>query len=203
LFYLWGSALQLQADVLKQHQLEQTVLLSTSPQAWTIPADTTLTAASLQPPAARGQRYPLAVLVHGQFPDTFAGEARPAWPQTPQAPGMPPPATEEAPAAEAKPAPGKLLVVGNAQMFHRSFLSDGNLDFFLNSVDALTLGDDIINVRSKKQIDRTISKPSAATRQLWKFVTLGLVPLLIAAIGIGGAVLRRRSRAAYIALQTA
>jgi hypothetical protein len=67
----------------------------------------------------------------------------------------------------------------------------------------LTLGDDIINVRSKKQIDRTISKPSAATRQLWKFVTLGFVPLLIAVIGIGGAVVRRRSRAAYIALQTA
>jgi ABC-type uncharacterized transport system involved in gliding motility auxiliary subunit len=115
----------------------------------------------------------------------------------------PPPATEDAPAAEAKPAPGKLLVVGNAQMFHRSFLSDGNLDFFLNSVDALTLGDDIINVRSKKQIDRTISKPSAATRQFWKFVTLGFVPLLIAVIGIGGAIIRRRSRAAYIALQTA
>jgi ABC-type uncharacterized transport system involved in gliding motility auxiliary subunit len=204
LFYLWGSALQLQSDILKQHQLEETVLLSTSPQAWTIPAETTLTAESLQPPVSGGRQYPLAALVHGQFPDTFAGKARPAWPQTPQAPGMPPPpATEDAPAAEAKPAPGKLLVVGNAQMFHRSFLSDGNLDFFLNSVDALTLGDDIINVRSKKQIDRTISKPSAATRQFWKFVTLGFVPLLIAVIGIGGAIIRRRSRAAYIALQTA
>ena len=49
-------------------------------------------------------------------------------------------------------------MVGNAQMLHRNFLSGGNLDFFLNSVDALTLGDDIINVRSKKQINRTISK---------------------------------------------
>jgi hypothetical protein len=96
-----------------------------------------------------------------------------------------------------------LLVVGNAQMFHRNFLSGGNLDFFLNSVDALALGDDIINVRSKKQVDRTISKPSPATKQLWKFVNLGLVNLLIAAIGVGSAVLRRRARTAYIAAQTA
>jgi hypothetical protein len=111
----------------------------------------------------------------------------------------PPPAPEEAPAPAPTPAPGKLLVVGNAQMFHRNFLAGGNLDFFLNSVDALTLGDDIINVRSKKQINRTISKPSAGTRQLWKFVNLGLVNILIAALGIGGAIVRQRARTAYAA----
>jgi ABC-type uncharacterized transport system involved in gliding motility auxiliary subunit len=88
-------------------------------------------------------------------------------------------------------------VVGNAQMLHRNFLSGGNLDFFLNSVDALTLGDDIINVRSKKQINRTISKPSPSARQFWKFVNLGLVNILIAALGIGSALLRKRARDAY------
>jgi len=101
------------------------------------------------------------------------------------------------------PAPGKLLVVGNAQMLHRNFLSGGNLDFFLNSVDALTLGDDIINVRSKKQINRTISKPSEQARQFWKFVNLGLVNILIAALGIGSALLRKRARAAYTAVSSA
>jgi ABC-type uncharacterized transport system involved in gliding motility auxiliary subunit len=101
------------------------------------------------------------------------------------------------------PAPGKLLVVGNAQMFHRNFLVGGNLDFFLNGVDALTLGDDIINVRSKKQVNRTISKPSSSARQFWKFVNLGLVNMLIAALGIGSALLRRRARAAYTAAPSA
>jgi hypothetical protein len=160
----------------------------------------------LQPPAGGGQQYPLALLVRGQFPDTFAEKPRPAWPApAPQQPGMPPPPAppEEAPAAEPKPAPGQLLVVGDAQMFHRNFLSGGNLDFFLNSVDALTLGEDIVDVRGKKQINRAISRPSAPVRQSWKFVNLGLVPLLIAAVGIGHAVARRRSRAAYTALQTA
>jgi ABC-type transport system involved in multi-copper enzyme maturation permease subunit/ABC-type uncharacterized transport system involved in gliding motility auxiliary subunit len=203
-FYLWGSALTLQPEVFKQQKLDTTVLLSSSPQAWTVPGDAQLTNASLQPPAGGRQQYPLAVLVRGQFPDAYAGQERPAWPQAPVHPGMPPPPpAEEPPATAPKPAPGKLLVVGNAQMFHRNFLSGGNLDFFLNSVDVLALGDDIINVRSKKQVDRTISKPSPATKQLWKFVNLGLVNLLIAAIGVGSAVLRRRARTAYIAAQTA
>ncbi len=204
LVYLWGSALALRPDVLTQHQLEHTVLLSTSPEAWTVPSDAPLTSVSLQTPASGLQQYPLAVLVRGQFPDVEAGKKRPPWPQAPQPPGMPPapPSAEEPPAEAPKPAPGKLLVVGNAQMFHRNFLAGGNLDFFLNSVDALTLGDDIVNVRSKKQINRTISKPSAAVRQFWKFVNLGLVNLLIATIGVGSAVVRRRSRAAYTAAQT-
>lgn len=199
LFYLWGSALQLQPETLKQHALDHTVLLSTSPRAWTVPSDATLTQASLQPPASGGTRYPLAVLVSGQFPETFADKPRPAWPQAPQQPGMPspPPPTEESPAAAPQPAPGKLLVVGNAQMFHRNFLSGGNLDFFLNSVDALTLGEDIINVRSKKRINRAIAKPSAALRQFWKFINLGFVNLLVAAIGIGSAIARQRARATY------
>src|SRR5262249_51373011 len=118
------------------------------------------------------------------------------------APGMPPtppPSQEEVPATAPTPAPGKLLAVGDAQMLHRNFLSGGNLDFFLNSVDALTLGDDIINVRSKKQINRTIRKASTSARQFWKFVNLGLVNILTAALAIGSALLRKRARAAYTA----
>jgi hypothetical protein len=202
LFYLWGSALRLQPEMLTRHQLDYAVLFSTTPRAWTVAAEAQLTAADLQPPA-RGQQRPLAVLVRGQFPDVYAGTERPPWPAPQSHPGMPPTPSpqEEAPAAALTPAPGKLLVVGNAQMFHRNFLSGGNLDFFLNSMDALTLGDDIVNVRSKKPINRTISKPSASARQLWKFVNLGLVNILIAALGIGGALLRRRARVAYAASQ--
>jgi len=202
LFYLWGSALKLQPDVLTRHQLDYTVLFSTTPRAWTVAPEAQLTAADLQPPA-HGQQRPLAVLVRGQFPDVYAGKERPAWPVPQSSPGMPPtpPPQEDTPAAAPTPAPGKLLVVGNAQMFHRNFLSGGNLDFFLNSMDALTLGDDIINVRSKKQINRTISRPSASARQFWKFVNLGLVNILIAALGIGGALIRQRARVAYAASQ--
>lgn len=205
LFYLWGNALKLQPDVLSKHKLEHSVLFSTTPRSWTLAPEAQLTSQALQP-QAQGQQRPLAVLVRGQFPDVYTGKARPAWPPSTPQPGIPPtpPAAKEDPPATAPTAaPGKLLVVGNAQMLHKNFLSGGNLDFFLNSVDALTLGDDIINVRSKKAINRTISKPSAGTRQFWKFVNLGLVNIVIATVGIGGALLRRRARAAYTAAPTA
>ncbi len=204
LFYLWGNALKLQNEVFTRHNLDASVLFSTTPRSWTIPPETQFTSQVLQPPA-QGQQRPLAILVRGQFPDVYTGKERPAWPPPAQQPGMPPtpPPQEDAPAKALTPAPGKLLVVGNAQMLQRNFLSGGNLDFFLNSVDALTLGDDIINVRGKKQTNRTISKPSPETRQFWKFVNLGLMNLLIAGIGIGGALLRRRARAVYTAAPSA
>ena len=100
-----------------------------------------MTPETLQRPDVEGQRFPLAVLARGQFPDVYAGVERPAWEPPPAQPGAPaptPPTNE--PLGDPQPAPGKLLLVGNAQMFHRNFLSGGHADFFLNSVDALTLG---------------------------------------------------------------
>lgn len=199
LFYPWGSALVIKPESLKQHQLTHTVLLTSSSKAWTLPGDAQLSAVSLQLPVSGHQQFPLAVLLHGQFPDLYAGKDRPAWPQLPlsQDSPTPPPSPDNASVEPPKPAPSKLLVIGNAQMFHRNFLSGGNLDFFMNSIDALTLGDDIIDVRGNKLINRTISKPSPATRQLWKFINLGLVNLLIAAIGLGTAIVRQHARGAY------
>ncbi|MDE0204647.1 MAG: Gldg family protein [Candidatus Tectomicrobia bacterium] len=204
LFYLWGSALDLRGDALQENGLESTVLLTSSPQAWALDQDVSITPDTIQRPDVRGQRFPLAVLVRGQFPDVYAGVERPAWEPPPAQPGAPAPTPpDDTPLGDPQPAPGRLMVVGNAQMFHRNFFSGGHGDFFLNSVDALTLGDDLVNVRSKKRINRSISKPSTAERQFWRLMNLGLVNLGIAVVGVGGAMIRRRARAAYTAAQTA
>ena len=79
-------------------------------------------------------------------------------------------------------------------MFHRNFLIGGNTDLFLNSIDALTLGEDLIHLRSKKRIDRTISQPPPEVRRLWKFATVGGTNLLVAGIGGIVALSRRRRR---------
>ena len=204
LFYLWGSALDLRGGELQENGLQSTVLLTTSPQAWALDQDVSITPETIQRPDVEGQRFPLAVLVRGQFPDVYAGVERPAWEPPPAQPGAPAPTPpQDITLGDPQPAPGRLMVVGNAQMFHRNFLSGGHGDFFLNSVDALTLGDDLVNVRSKKRINRSISKPSAAERQFWRAMNLGLVNLGIAVVGVGGAMIRRRARAAYTAAQAA
>ena len=166
LFYLWGSALVLEPEILNGHGLEATALFSTSARAWSVPSGAELTPDNLEPPAT-GQQYPLAVLVEGQFPPVNG-------------------------ASPSNGSPGKLVVVGNAQMFHRNFLIGGNTDLFLNSIDALTLGEDLIHLRGKKRIDRTISQPPPDVRRLWKFATVGGANLLVAIIGGIVALSRRR-----------
>ena len=166
LFYLWGNALILQPEVLHGNGLEATALFSTSSRAWSVPSDAELTPDNLEPPL-NGQQYPLAVLVEGQFPPVNGVSA-------------------------ADGSPGKLVVVGNGQMFHRNFLIGGNADLFLNSVDALTLGEDLIHLRGKKRIDRTISQPPPDIRRFWKFATMGGANLLVAIIGGIVALSRRR-----------
>ncbi|NIS61912.1 MAG: hypothetical protein GTO13_14805 [Proteobacteria bacterium] len=82
-------------------------------------------------------------------------------------------------------------------MFKRNFLSRGSLDLFLNAVDALALGEELIHIRAKKPVDRTIDRPSAAMRNFWKFINVGMVNVLIALVGVGGAFVRRRRREIY------
>lgn len=199
ILYLWGTAINLDDAKLKETGLEVKTLMSTSDKAWTIGKDAALTSASFETPAS-GTAYPLMVWAKGQFPDTFAGQERPAWPKPQQQPGMPPQPEEdepEAPAAEVTPAPGQLILMGCSQVFRKNFLQASNLDLFLNSVDAVTLSENLVNVRGTKPIDRIINKPSKNQRALWQLANYGLANLLIAGIGIGVFIMRRRSRNAY------
>lgn len=199
ILYLWGTALELNDAKLNEYGLKADTLMRTSDAAWSIAKDATLTQSSFEPPAT-GKAFPLMVWVRGQFPDAFAGEERPVWPKPEQQPGTPPPPEtddEEPPAAAVTPAPGQLVLMGCSQVFRKNFLQAANLDLFLNSVDAVTLTEDLVNVRGTKPIDRVIDKPTKRQRTLWQLANYGLANLLIAGVGIGFFVLRRRARNAY------
>jgi len=204
IFYLWGSALELDEDKLKQLELDAKPVMWTTDSAWTYPAADKPNAEAFEEPATGKKRYPLMAMVSGQFPDAFKDKPRPGWPEEPQMPNQPPPPPkpEEPEAAPVEPAPGKMILLGCSEMFRKNFLQAGNLDLFLNSVDAVTLGDDLVNVRSRKPINRTIDKPSATTRTFWKAINYGLAVSIIAAIGILSAAARRRSRNAYMMKHT-
>ena len=197
--YLWGTALTIDQEELKKHGLEARVIMHTSDKAWTAPPDAQLSQELFEPPAD-GDQYPLMALVTGQFPDAYKDAERPNWPPPQPQPGMPPmpPSDEEeGPVPPLTAAPGKLILLGASQMFRSDFLQQSNADLFLNSIDALTLGDDLVNVRSRKPVDRTISKPSANQVTAWKFVNYVLVSLVIIAVGVIVSVVRRQARNAY------
>lgn len=198
IFYLWGTALDINKDELAKYGLEEKTIMTTTDNAWTVPADKKLANQDIETPPS-GKTYPLMAQITGQFPDVYKDQPRPAWPPAQPAPGMPPqpPEPETGDAPPLTPAPGKLVLLGCSQMFNKNFLQQGNLELFLNCVDNLTWGDDIVSVRGSKPIDRAIDKPSDAQRGFWQFVNYAAVSIVIAGIGIASWFVRKRSRDAY------
>jgi len=200
IFYLWGTALEIDEARLAENGLRAEVLMTTSDRAWRVPADAPLTAAVFQeqPPEAQRDTFPLMAMVEGQFPLNF--EERPAWPEPQPQPGQPPMPQDDTPEPPAPPvsaAPGKLVLLGASEMFRRDFLQAGNLDLFLNSVDAVTLNENLVHVRGRKPIDRTIDRPTEPQKTFWRVMNYGFANLVIAGVGMSYLAMRRRSRNIY------
>lgn len=204
--YLWGSAVKVNDSKLKELGLTPTILMETSDKAWTVPADQKVSGDYFAPPQTGLKRYPVMVMVEGQFPDVFKDKPRPAWAQEPPMPGQPPrpPMPEDGEVKPVTPAPGKLIVLGGAEMFRKNFLEVGNnIDLALNSVDAVSLDERLVEVRGMKPTNRVISKPSEGVKTFWKFVNYALGSIVIAAVGITVMAVRRNRRNAYTAAYAA
>ncbi len=202
ILYLWGSALEIDAEKLKERGLESQVLMTTSKGAWTVPSDAPVEGQYFKdvPPESERKAYPVMAMVTGQFPDVYKDKPRPAWEPAPPAPGMPPtpPTPEEGEVEPVDPRPGKLILLGGSEMFRRNFISAfNNLDLALNAVDAVSLDERLVTVRGAKPAERAIERPSPGQRALWKFINYALGSIVIAVVGITVAVVRRKRRNAY------
>ncbi len=206
--YFWGTAVTVDTDKLASLQLENRVLMHTTNRAWSVPFEgaqpdqlnQAINEALMRKPPEKGEQYPLMVMVEGQFPDLYKDKPRPAWAPSQPRPGMPPepPDANEPAAAPITPAPGKLIVLGCAQLFNDNFVEYGNnRDMVLNSVDVMTLGPDLINVRGQKLVNRSIERPDKGARVFWKTINYAAVNLIIVGIGIVVALVRKQSRTAY------
>ena len=188
-------------------QLKIENLLQSSRGSWTVtaPEGGPLTPDGLnRKPESRVGPFPLAILAQGQFADAFEGKQMPSWPKetSPAVDGMPAPAaagTETDTRPAVAPMPAKLLLIGAATPFQKNLLrSGGHLNFLLNSVDALTLGDELVTIRSKQPIDRSMGRVSAASKIAWRFFVTLVIPILIAAIGFLRVLWRRQAKQSYL-----
>ncbi len=200
MFYLWGSALKLDAEKIKASGLSVTELFHSSPESWTVPflpGGFNLHSFDSSKAVRKGP-LPLAVMAQGIFPDVTAGKPVPAWPSTP-GPENAEAKKEETLAAPVASAPGKLVLVGAASLFQRQLLqAGGHGAFFLNSVDVLTLGDELVEIRSKQSSDTTLGKISSEEKLGWRlFVTL-FMPAVLVAAGSVRIWLRNRAKQNYL-----
>ncbi len=208
-FYLWGNALEIDQNKIRDLKLDLKILLHSSNHSWTLPGDSPrlIPEHLTENFAIKKGSFPLAVLVKGQFPDAFEGKPIPAWPKKDEDESESPEdskfKTEINPKAEINepihPAPGKLILIGVATSFQKQLLqSGGHLNFLLNSLDALTLGEDLVTIRSKKPMGRTISYVSPTAKVGWRFFVTLLVPLVIALLGIVRFIFRQKGKQDYL-----
>ena len=204
-FYLWGSALKIDEAKIREQKLKVEMLLHSSKRSWTVPfksGDLTPQELARNAKSVPGP-FPLAVLAEGQFSDAFLGKKIPAWVSEVPAEASLPKAVEkpvDGKTAEPVPMkPGKLLLMGAATPFQKQLMrNSGHMNFFLNAMDVLTLGDALIGIRSKGQVSRILPKISAPAKVAWRLFVMFLVPVVIALLGFGRAYMRRRTKQLYL-----
>ncbi len=198
LLYLWGSHLDLDDSKLAEHQLERTVLFTSSGRTWTEPFSEGIMAGSLFRPDGKEitPHLPLAVELSGRFPDAFAQTGVPEWPAAP-APGaedeLPPPADDVAPLMRE---PARVVVVGCAKMFDdMAFGAGQNPLFLLNAVDSLVHGQALVSIRSKMLTQRVIRPVSDGEKVLFRLFTIVMIPVALVIFGLTRASRRRKEAA--------
>jgi ABC-type uncharacterized transport system involved in gliding motility auxiliary subunit len=190
LYYMYGSRLLVNKDNMKENNLKSRTLFTSSNFSWTREGmgygniDET-------PPASEDvlKNQPLGILVEGKFKSQYVDQEIPKWA------GETTPEGEEAGAEDSlarkseitgDPRENKIIAFGSSNIFKNDILQAVNSHkaLLLNSVDALTLGDELINIRSKNIAARRIKATSGMGKALAKTFVVWFPPLVFLALGI-------------------
>ncbi|MFV1950960.1 MAG: GldG family protein, partial [Nitrospinota bacterium] len=89
-----------------------------------------------------------------------------------------------------------ILVIGNSGFIADEFIrqSSGNFTFFMNSIDWLTVGDELIGIRSRRVTDRPLKEISEHKKAYIKFVDIFGMSAVLICIGLIRFYLRKRDR---------
>ena len=201
IFYLWGTPVITDKEKLASHDLTANDLMFSSDNVWDEPwSDGPVTGAMLSPEGKTMKgAQPLAVLVEGIFPDTFADGEVPAWPQAADPAAADDPLSQvQATPAPVDPQPGMLFLIGNAKMFDDNILAAGqNALLLLNAVDFMAGSRELLDIRSKTLTQRVLKPVEANGKRLWRFIAVLLMPIIIAVFGIVRSSMRRKEAARY------
>ena len=165
-------------------------------------------------PDAETQAYPVAVALEGTFKSFYADKEVPPVPSvdatgTEDSDGLTPTQDTEARTTITESAQTQIVVVGTAQ-FLTQMRPDG-VDFFLNTIDWLTLGDALIGIRSQTITNRPLQikthngefrEVSEIEKNLIKYLCIAGIPLLVVLFGLVRYILRNRAKRMVEAFST-
>ncbi|MDE0014065.1 MAG: GldG family protein [Candidatus Poribacteria bacterium] len=146
-------------------------------------------------PDAELQPYTVAAALEGKFKSFYAGKEIPSVATDVAAEESESPApieNAEARTTKTESEQTQIVVVGTAQ-FLTQLRPDG-VNFFLNTVDWLTLGDALIGIRSHAITDRPLREVSEIEKNFIRYLCIIGIPLLVVLFGLFRYILKRRAK---------
>ena len=149
-------------------------------------------------PSAESQAYTVAVALEGKFKSFYADKEIPPVPTAADEANasddqtLTPAEDAEARTTKTESEQTQIVVVGTAQ-FLTQLRPDG-VNFFLNTVDWLTLGDALIGIRSHTITDRPLREVSEIEKNFIKYLCIVGVPLIVIVFGLLRYFLKRRAK---------
>ncbi|MFH1277913.1 MAG: Gldg family protein [Candidatus Eisenbacteria bacterium] len=140
-------------------------------------------------------KLPLAVAAGGTFPSFFGGKEIPPARGMEEAAGIAPPSDDGRGIVPMSPET-QVVVFGSANMVMDDMIGQfpNNVVLLQNAVDWLTLGDELIAIRSRSAVDRPIREVSERWKSIAKFLVTFGVPLLVVLFGVVRYIRLRNSR---------
>ncbi|MFH0939932.1 MAG: Gldg family protein [Planctomycetota bacterium] len=202
------SEIRLNTDQFQRLSLKEIILATTSKQSWTVPFTETvnpdLEARYDEAHKNYEDKKNVFVQLDGQFPFPYEGKPVPEW------------RSADTAAKEAKPEtaklelkPGTLIVCSAPEAFHQMYLEDqtlsqvmqANAALIINIAENVSLGNDLIKLRTKRYEERFIDKlPGSANDRKRNAIKLALiigVPFLVIIFALLRIGLRRATQIRY------
>ena len=183
------SEIALDSDKLSRNGLVSHVLAKTSPQSWIIPFSEGVNFDKESEYDEEKQTYTgsrnVFVLLEGQFAFPYEGKPVPPW-----EPNRPPAEKDKEKDKEKKEEPalqkksGALAIFSGPEAFHELYMTDrqlgqllqGNIAAISNMAEKFSLGDDLIQLRTKRYETRSIKSLGGAENDWRRFlVKAGLI----------------------------
>ena len=191
----WASSLELLPK--EEDTVEAIPLAMTTDRSWTVESPYNITPnTQLEPPMSARKSHTVAASLSGVFKSFYADKDIPsnqtAASNEAVADVQADTAASENRTTKTESAPTQIIVVGNSAFLQ--FGGQSELTFFFNTIDWLTLGDDLIHIRSHGVTDRPLKEVSEGQKLFLKFANIAGVPIVVIAFGLIRYLLRRRAK---------
>ena len=183
----WASSLELLSN--EEDGIETIALAKTTGESWTVQSPYDIAPnAQLRSPSSARKSHTVAASLSGVFKSFYADKDIP--PALDEAQTETPASEDRTTKTESDPT--QIVVVGNSAFLQ--FGGQNELTFFFNTIDWLTLGDDLIHIRSHGVTDRPLKEVSEGEKLFLKFANIAGVPIVAIAFGLIRYLLRRRAK---------